>query len=78
MPQADWHGMAWRVRYLLTGGAGLVIAVGLIGWQFLGGPGEVLKPDGGSVVTVMDFGRSFPLIRSPPAGDIANSGRVRR
>jgi hypothetical protein len=61
MPQADWRGMAWRVRYLLIGGAGLVIAVGLIGWQFLGGPGEVLKPDGGSVVTVMDFGRSFPL-----------------
>jgi hypothetical protein len=28
---------------------------------FLGGRGEVLKPDGGPVVTVMDFSRSFPL-----------------
>jgi hypothetical protein len=27
----------------------------------LGGAGEVLKPDGGPLVTVMDFGRSFSL-----------------
>jgi hypothetical protein len=38
-----------------------VIVVGLIGWHFWGGRGEVLKPDGGPAVTVMDFGRSFPL-----------------
>jgi hypothetical protein len=28
---------------------------------FWDGPGDVLKPDGGPTVTVMDFGRSFPL-----------------
>ena len=53
--------MPWRVRYLLIGGVALVAAVGLIGWNFFGGRGEVLKPDGGPIVTVMDFGRSFPL-----------------
>jgi hypothetical protein len=42
-------------------GIALVIVVDLIGWHFWGGRGEVLKPDGGPVVTVMDFGRSFPL-----------------
>jgi hypothetical protein len=53
--------MTWRVQCLLIGGVALVAAVGLIGWHFWGGPGEVLKPDGGPVVTVMDFERSFPL-----------------
>ena len=33
----------------------------VIGWLFLDQRAEVLKPDGGPVVTVMDFGRSFPL-----------------
>jgi hypothetical protein len=61
MPQADRLRTAWRARYFLIGGVALVTAVGLIGWQFLGGRGEVLKPAGGPVVTVMDFGRSFPL-----------------
>src|SRR5271169_1831012 len=62
MPQVDRRGMAWRLRYLSIGGVLLVIAaVGLVGRQFLGGRGEVLEPDGEPVVTVMDFGRSFPL-----------------
>jgi len=51
----------WRARYFLIGGVALVGTVGLIGWHFWGGQGEVLRPDGGPVVTVMDFGRSFPL-----------------
>jgi hypothetical protein len=50
-----------RARYFLIGGVAFLAAVGLIGWHFFGGQGEVLKPDGGPVVTVMDFGRSFPL-----------------
>jgi hypothetical protein len=53
--------MIWRARYFLIGGIVLVIAGGLIGWYFWDSRGEVLKPDGGPVVTVMDFGRSFPL-----------------
>ena len=61
MPQADRRSMAWLTRYFPIGGVALVTTVGLIGWQFLGGRGEVLKPDGGPVVTVMDFGRRFPL-----------------
>src|SRR5271165_6584717 len=52
--------MPWRARYLLIGGA-LATVVGLIGWHFFGGRGEVLKPDGGPVVTVMDFGQPFSL-----------------
>src|SRR5262249_25915898 len=32
-----------------------------VGWRFLGARGDVLRPDGGPVVTVMDFGRSFPF-----------------
>jgi hypothetical protein len=51
----------WRARYFLIGGVALVGAVGVIGWHFWGRQGEVLRPDGGPVVTVMDFGRSFPL-----------------
>ena len=58
--------MGWRVRHFLIGGVAFVIVVGLIGWHFWGGRGEVLKPDGGPVVTVMDFGRSFPLHPLPP------------
>jgi len=53
--------MTFRARYFLFGGVAIVAAVGVIGWQVFGGRGEVLKPDGGPVVTVMDFGRSFPL-----------------
>ena len=53
--------MAWRARYFLIGGVALITAVGPIDWQFLGGRGEVLKSDGGPIVTVMDFGPSFPL-----------------
>jgi hypothetical protein len=52
--------MTSRARYTLIGVA-LIVAVGLIGWYFFGGLGDVLKPDGGPVVTVMDFGQSFPL-----------------
>ena len=39
----------------------LLVAAGVIGWRVFGARGEVLKSDGGPVVTVMDFGRSFPL-----------------
>jgi hypothetical protein len=53
--------MTFRARYFLFGGVAIVAAVGLISWHFFGGRGEVLKPDGGPVVTVMDFGQSFPL-----------------
>ena len=53
--------MTFRARYFLFGGVAIVAAVGVIGWQVFGGRGEVLKPDGGPVVTVTDFGRSFPL-----------------
>jgi hypothetical protein len=50
-----------RPRYFLIGGVALVATAGLIGWLFLDQRGEVLKPDGGPVVTVMDFGQTFPL-----------------
>jgi hypothetical protein len=55
--------MPWPARYIVTGGVAIVAAatVGLIGWHFFGGRGEVLKPGGGPVVTVMDFGQRFPL-----------------
>ena len=58
--------MLLRARYFLIGGIALVIASGLIGWHFSDGRGQVLKPDGGPVVTVMDFERSFPLDPLPP------------
>jgi hypothetical protein len=65
--QVGQRRMGWRVRHFLIGGVAFVIVVGLIGWHFWGGRGEVFKPDGGPVVTVMDFGRSFP--RDPlPSG----------
>jgi hypothetical protein len=51
----------WRTRYLLIGAVLLVAAVGLIDLRFLGRGGEILKPDGRPIVTVMDFGRGFPL-----------------
>jgi hypothetical protein len=63
--------VVWRVRYLLVGGVLLVAAVDLIGWHFWGGRGEVLKPNDGPVVTVTDFGPSFPL--DPPLR-VATSG----
>ena len=53
--------MTFRARYFLFGGVAIVAAVGLISWHFFGGRGEVLKPDGGQVLAVMDFGQSFPL-----------------
>src|SRR5436853_3672586 len=55
----------WRARYFLIGSVALVATAGLIGWLFLDQRGEILKPDGGPVVNVMDFGRSFPLDRLP-------------
>jgi hypothetical protein len=53
--------MIWRARYFLIGSVVLVIAGALIGWHFSDSRGEVLKPDGGPVVTVMDFSQSFSL-----------------
>jgi Protein of unknown function (DUF3047) len=53
--------MVRRARHLLIGSLALPATVGLIGWHFWDSPGEVLKPGGGPVVTVMDFGQSFPL-----------------
>ena len=50
-----------QVRYLVIGGVAIIAAAGVVGWHFFGGRGDVLKADGGPVVTVMDFGRSFPL-----------------
>jgi hypothetical protein len=47
-------------------GVAFVIAGALIGWHFWDSRGEVLKPDGGPVATVMDFGQSFPLNPPPP------------
>jgi hypothetical protein len=53
--------MPWRARYLLIGGVALATAVGVVGWHFFGGRGEVLRPDAGPVVTVMDFGQPFSV-----------------
>jgi hypothetical protein len=53
--------LPWRTRYIVIGGVALVTVVGLISWHFFGSRGDVLKPDGGPVVTVMDFGQRFPL-----------------
>jgi hypothetical protein len=50
--------LPWRTRYFLIGGVAIAATVGLIGWHFFGGRGEVLKSDGGPVV---DFGQPFPL-----------------
>jgi hypothetical protein len=69
--------MTFRGRYLLIGRLELAAAVGLIGGNFFGGRGEVLKPDGGRVLTVMDFGQSFPLDPLPSADDTGNS-EIRR
>jgi hypothetical protein len=54
-------GMPWRRRYSLFGGVALVATVGLIGSHFWPRQGDILRPDGGPIVTVMDFGQSFPL-----------------
>src|SRR5262249_17841320 len=59
--KTDQRRTAWRSRYALLGGAALVAGAGLIAWRYSSGRGEVVKSDGGPVVTVMDFGRSFPL-----------------
>jgi len=69
--------MSWRARYIVIAGFALIVAVGLIGWHLFGGRGEVLKRDGGPVVTVMDFGQSFPLDPLPSGWRHRNSGRVR-
>jgi len=53
--------MIFRARYFLIACVVLITVVGLIGWHLFGGRGEVLKPDGGPLVTVMDFGQPFPL-----------------
>jgi hypothetical protein len=74
-PTVSWCGspsgtsqkLLLRVRHILIGSVALVIAGGLIGWHFWGDRGEVLKPDGGPVVTVMEFGRSF-LLDPLPSG----------
>ena len=58
---ADRRRTAWRSRYVLLGAVTLVAAASLIVWRFWDGRGDVIKPDGGPVVTVIDFGRSFPL-----------------
>src|SRR6201982_4184366 len=58
--------MIWRARYFLICGIALLGAGGLTGWHFGDSRGEVLKPDGGPVVTVMDFSQSFPLDPLPP------------
>jgi Protein of unknown function (DUF3047) len=59
--------MTFRGRYFLIGGVAIVAAVGVIGWHFFDMRRDVLHPDGGPVVTVMDFGQSFPL-DPPPSG----------
>ena len=59
--QAGQRKIARRVRHFPIGAVAVVTAVGLFGWHFWGGHGDVLKPNGGPIVTVMDFGRSFPL-----------------
>jgi hypothetical protein len=48
----------------------LAAAAGLIVWHFWGGRGDVLKADGGPVVTVMDFAQSFPLDPLPSGRSI--------
>jgi hypothetical protein len=53
--------MHWRARYIVLGGVTIIAVAGVISWYFFGGRGEVVKPDGAPVVTVMDFGQSFPL-----------------
>ena len=57
--------MPWRARYFLIGAVALCAVAGVIGWQFFDRRGEVLRPDGGPVVTVMDWtklpARSAPL-----------------
>jgi hypothetical protein len=53
--------MPWRAATFLIGIVGLLAGAGVIAWHFDGGPGDVLKPDGGPVVTVMDFGQPFSL-----------------
>ena len=59
--QAGQRKIARRVRHFPIGAVAVVTAAGLFGWHFWGGHGDVLKPNGGPIVTVMDFGRSFPL-----------------
>jgi hypothetical protein len=34
--------MPWRAGYIVIGGVAVIAAVGLIGWHFFGGRGEVL------------------------------------
>ena len=53
--------MTFRARYFLFAGITIVAVAGVIGWQFFGGRRDVLKSNGGPVVTVIDFAQSFPL-----------------
>jgi hypothetical protein len=55
-------------RYFLIGAVVLIAVAGVIGWHFFDWRGEVLKPNGGLVVTVMDFGQSFPLAGNDTVG----------
>ena len=57
--------MTFRAPYIVIGGVALIAAGGLIGWHFFGERGEVLKPDGGPVVTVMNFGQRLPARSAP-------------
>ena len=50
-----------RARHFLIACVAIVAVVGVIGWQVFGGRGDVLEPDGGAIVTVMDCGQT----RSP-------------
>ena len=70
--------MPLQARSLLIGSVVLIIAGGLIGWHFWDSRCEVLKPDGGSAVTVMDFSRTSRSIRCPRVGDTGHSGPDRR
>ena len=51
---------------LLAFGAALVLGAGLAGRHYLAGRRLVLRPDGGPVVSVMDFAKPLPLDPLPP------------
>ena len=53
--------MPWCAATFLIGIVGLIAGAGVITWHFYGGRGDALKPNGGPVVTIMEFGQRFPL-----------------
>jgi hypothetical protein len=55
-----------------------LIVVGLIGRHFWDRRGDILEPNGGPVVTVMDFGQSLPLGPLPSGWRTGSSGGGRR